>query len=197
MGAGCSGLAPFFKTLIMPISSHALLPYVVQELEKVKPHKVLDIGIGNGIYGALVWNYSEAFMNRIPRICGIEAWEAYDNHMWRLYDEIHLKPLQEFTTHHKFELIIMADVIEHLELKEGHQQIKRYKSMLSPGGVMIVSTPAVFVPQLPYKGNAYEVHKSLWTGEKFKALGFQEVRNERDTLFGELMLIYKFKQEDK
>lgn len=180
----------------MPISSHAILPYVVQEVENVQPRKVLDVGIGNGIYGALVYNYAEVFMGRRPRIVGVEPWQAYDNHLWRVYDEIHLKPLQEFTTSHKFELIILADVIEHMSLKEGHRQIRRLQGMLSPGGVLIVSTPAVFVAQGAYKGNVYEEHKCLWTPEKFKAHGFKKVP-EYKTLFGEEMLLFKFKQEEK
>lgn len=180
----------------MPISSHALLPYVVEEMLLAQPKKVLDVGIGNGIYGALVFNYADTLLKKIPKIIGVEAWEPYDNYLWRVYDEVHLKPLQEFVTHHKFELIIMMDVIEHFELKEGHKQLKRLKGMLSPGGVMIVSTPAIFVPQGAHAGNIYETHRSLWTGVDFKKIGFKALRPPNNSLFGEQMLIYKFKQED-
>lgn len=145
----------------------------------------------------MVYNYSEALFNRIPRIVGVEAWKPYGNPLWNIYDEMHNEMLESFVTHHKFELIVMMDVIEHLELKEGHKQLKRLQAMLSPGGVMIVSTPAIFVEQGAYAGNPFEEHKSLWTGEKFKKLGFKELRPEKNSLFGERMLIYKFKQEEK
>jgi len=180
----------------MPISSHAIIPYIVEEVLKVQPKRVLDVGIGNGIYGALIYNYASTLLKEIPRLIGIEPWEGYKNHLWEVYDEIHMKPVQEFTTHYKFELIIMADVIEHLNLNEGHKQIKRLQAMLSSGGVMIVSTPSIFVAQSTYKGNVLEEHKCLWTPEKFKAHGFRAIP-EYKTLFGELMLLYKFKKQEE
>ena len=180
----------------MPISSHAILPYIVEEVLKVQPKKVLDVGIGHGIYGALIFNYASTLLPQVPKLIGIEPWEPYNNHLWEVYDEVHLKPLQEFKTKHTFDLIIMADVIEHMKLNTGHLQISRCKKMLSPGGVMIISTPAIFQPQGAYMGNVYEEHKSLWDGRLFKMHGFRPIPTYK-TLFGEQMLIYKFKQEER
>lgn len=191
-------LVPLFKTDKMPISSHALLPYVVQELENTRPYKVLDLGLGNGIYGALVLNYSKILIGRIPWIVGVEAWGGYEGPLWECYDEIHRNRLQDFITDRKFELIIMMDVIEHLKLKEGRGQLIRYKSMLATGGVLLVSTPAVFCPQGAYEGNPYEEHKCLWKPKHFREMGFTAARDPEGSLFGEKMLIYKFtKQEEK
>lgn len=181
----------------MPISSHALLPYVIQELETLKPKSVLDLGIGNGIYGALIYNYSPIFMKRIPHLVGVEVWPPYESPLWEIYDEIHIEDLRHFTTHQKFDMIIMMDVIEHMKLPEGEMQLKKYKGMLRPGGLMIVSTPAIFVPQDAYEGNTYEIHRSLWNDDFFKRSQFTPLRDPRATLLGEKMLIYKFKQEEQ
>ena len=196
MGPGWC-LAPILKLRAMPISSHALLPYVVQEMLLVQPKKVLDIGIGNGIYGALIHNYASTLLKKIPRIVGVEVWGDYRCPLWDVYNEIHTVPLQNFVTHHKFELIIMMDVIEHLSIDEGQKQINRLKAMLSPGGVFIISTPAIFVAQGAYAGNPFEKHVSLWAPGHFRAFNFKPLRSPGDSLFGEKMLIYKFKQEDK
>jgi hypothetical protein len=180
----------------MPISSHALLPYVIQEMELVKPEYILDLGIGHGIYGALIWNYGEILCGSIPRIHGVEAWEDYECPMWEVYEHVYRVRLQDYTSTVKYDMIIMMDVIEHLSLKEGHQELERYKGMLSPNGVMIVSTPGVFVRQDAYKGNIFEEHKCLWTPEKFKMHDFVPARNPKSTLFGEFMLIYKYKKQE-
>ena len=180
----------------MPISSHAILPYVVEEVLRVQPKRVLDVGIGNGIYGALIYNYASTLLKEIPRLIGIEPWEPYRNHLWEVYDEVHLKPVQDFKTKQTFDVIICADVIEHLSANAGNLQIDRLKRMLSPGGVLIVSTPSIFVPQAAYKGNVLEEHKSLWTDIMFKRHGMRKVP-EYKSLYGEKMLLYKFKQEEK
>jgi predicted TPR repeat methyltransferase len=181
----------------MPISSHAIIPYVLQELEKVQTYKVLDVGIGSGMYGSLVWNYTKVLQGRIPYIVGVEPWEPYESPLWGCYNEIHKVPLGSFACHHKFDFIIMADVIEHMEPLEARQQVKRLKAMLSPSGVLIISTPSIFVPQEAWEGNDYEKHLSLWADADFKSMKMVPVRPARFSLMGESMLIYKFKQEVK
>lgn len=166
-------------------------------METVRPKRVLDIGIGSGFYGAAIWNYSKVLLPAIPQIFGIEPWEDYKNPMWDLYTGIDHVPLQTYTSHIKYDLIIMMDVIEHLDDDEAEIQVKRYMNMLAPGGSFIISTPAIFVAQGAWGGNKFEIHKSLWTHEKFKAAGFTPVRPPQASLFGEQMLIYRYKQEVK
>jgi len=177
----------------MPISSHAVIPYILEEVLRKRPKHILDLGIGNGIYGALIYNYGTTILDALPRLVGVEGWGAYEGPLWDCYDEIHVEDLREFTTTQLFDIIIMADVIEHFSLIEGEKQLKRYKAMLRPKGVMIISTPAIFVPQGAHEGNALEQHKSLWTDPFFKRSGFAPLETYKRSTLGEKMHIYKFK----
>lgn len=181
----------------MPISSHAILPYVVSEFEAQKPDTVLDLGIGNGIFGAMVYNYSEIFMGKMPCLIGVEAWKFYKGPLWDCYTDVFITPIEDYELIEKWDMIVMLDVLEHWNRKDGRVQLERFKKALNPGGVFVVSTPAIFCKQGAYKGNPYEEHKSLWTPEAFGKAGFVPVRKPRLSILGECMLIYKFKQEDK
>ena len=46
----------------------------------------------------------------------------------------------------QFDLIILFEVIEHLELEEGVAMLRRLKELLVSGGTMVISTPNVFNP---------------------------------------------------
>lgn len=181
----------------MPISSHALLPWIVEEFQLQQPRTILDLGIGNGLFGALVMNYSDVFFDRKPCLIGVEGWNDYRNPMWKCYSDVFVEKIQDYEIMEKWDMIVMMDVIEHFDLKEGSEQILRFQRALNPGGIFLISTPRVFVKQEPYKGNELEVHKSCWAHTNFEALRFKPVKPPKHSLFGEKMLIYKFKQEDK
>jgi len=177
----------------MPISSHAVIPFILEETLKRKPQSVLDIGIGNGMYGALIYNYATTLMPWIPVIKGIEAWPEYRNPMWELYHEVIIKDvnLVEFAPG-TFDVIIMADVIEHMDEAVGQALIAKIKTWLSPSGILLVSTPGIFIKQGPYKGNKYEVHKSLWNNGQAEKAGLELVKPADHTVLGEIMLVYKY-----
>lgn len=178
----------------MPISSHAVIPYILEEAFLKKPKRVLDIGIGNGIYGALINNYATVLLDRIPTIIGIEPWRDYRGPMWDLYHEVintDVNLIQDGPVK-DMDVIIMADVIEHMDLDVGHELIRKLKTWLAPGGILLISTPGVFVEQGAYKGNKYEIHKSLWTQAEAEKSGMEMVKPADHTLFGEQMLVFKY-----
>lgn len=177
----------------MPISSHAILPYIIEEVLKVKPKRVLDLGIGNGMIGAAVYNYATTLLDEMPFIHGVEAWKGYKGPMWDCYDLVEICDIRALNLNGSvYDAIIMADVIEHLDVQEGREALNRLKFKLSKGGVMVVSTPGIFVKQGAHKGNIFETHKCLWSPERFKSLGFVPVRPPQTSILGEKMLIYKF-----
>ena len=46
----------------------------------------------------------------------------------------------------QFDLIILFEVIEHLELEQGVKMLGRLRELLAPGGKLIISTPNTFNP---------------------------------------------------
>jgi SAM-dependent methyltransferase len=46
----------------------------------------------------------------------------------------------------QFDLIILFEVIEHLELEEGVEMLRRLHELLVDGGMLIISTPNIFNP---------------------------------------------------
>lgn len=175
----------------MPISANSILPFVVNKFITRNPQKTLDLGIGNGIIGALFYNYATVLLNKVPHVTGVEAWADYKNPMWELYNYVYVQDLRD-PLDGKFDMIVMLDVIEHLHINEGRAQIKRYKEMLNPGGIFIVSTPSIFCKQGAYKGNDHETHRSLWTMAEFSSLGM--TKSDYTPLFGELMLMYEYEK---
>jgi len=185
-----------FKSTQMPISSHAVIPYIVQEFELRKPKRILDIGIGHGIYGALLRNYEEILTGGPCDIHGVEAWPDYEGPMWQCYDRIMMGDIRTLEIPFSYDMIIMADVIEHMSLKEAHICIEKLKTYLTTTGVLIISTPAIFLRQGAYKGNPYEQHRCLFGPDMFLQHQMIPVRPPKATTFGELMLIYKYKNQE-
>jgi 2-polyprenyl-3-methyl-5-hydroxy-6-metoxy-1,4-benzoquinol methylase len=181
----------------MPISSYTVLPEVAYQLSKRfgQIKTVLDVGIGFGIYGALVRNYLDSGVLPFKtRLDGVEAWAKYRNPMWANYHHVYEQPLQDVKFERKYDFIIMCDVIEHFDKEEGKEQIKRLISQLNPKGQLIVSTPAIFCEQGAAHGNKFETHKSLWTKEDFSELGFDLIKNGKKDKWEHLMLCAIYEQ---
>lgn len=164
----------------MPVSSFAVIPYVIDKLTKNNPKTVLDLGVGNGMYGNLVKNYlpnSEVF--------GIEAWSGYRSHMWDAYNSVIIGDIiEELPNLGTFDFIIMADVIEHFEKTKGREVVDM---ILSRSEHSIISTPDVFCEQGAVGGNEYETHKSLWKPED---LPEYEPLIDGPCKFGHIMQVY-------
>lgn len=169
----------------MPISSFSVIPDVVHELQQAK--RVLDIGIGNGMYGCLIRNY-------LPdsHITGIEGFAGYNNKMWACYDHIIIGivpgVLDELVK--GFDAIVMCDVIEHFDKEQGLIVVERLKALLHKGGKLIISTPSIFVHQGAVYGNDLEQHKSLWSAEELP--GFVAVRSPECDKYGHYMNVFVF-----
>jgi len=152
----------------MPISSYVVIPEVTNNLIVKNPKTVLDVGIGNGLYGCIVKNYLPS-----SHIVGIEGFKSYDNPMWLLYDEVITEKAPEAfkNINKKFDAIIMCDVIEHFEEEEGLNVVEDLKKMLNKDGILIITTPSIFCKQGAVNGNRLEIHRSLWEAiPEFKAL---------------------------
>ena len=149
----------------MPTSAPSLLGWVFEKVEHLRPTSVLDIGIGFGKYGFLTKEYASV---RHPaslsgcHLVGVEPFQSYITPLCRLiYDEIRIgDALHMDFSHDKFDLIIMADVIEHFEKPDGLRLLHDLKKVSKK---LIITTPIVFSRQDACFGNDYEIHRSVWS----------------------------------
>lgn len=160
----------------MPISHSQQLNEVTQILMVTKPDSVLDIGAGFGKYGVLareyleLWDGREKYLDWKRRIDAIEVFKEYVTPLYDfIYDNTYIgnaiEIVPKLTAH--YDLILLIDIIEHLDYKEGMQLLK---DCLKAGHNVLVSTPKDIGHQDDKFGNPYEEHKFQWTEKLFQSL---------------------------
>lgn len=182
----------------MPIGCTSLIPYVAQDLFHRRPSSVLDLGMGYGLYGAVVRNYCgdlEPRTTRHTRLVGVEGFPGYDNLLWKLYDiiydgvtvERYLREASEL-----FDVVLLMDVLEHFDKPEGVDVLERCKQRLNPGGLLWVGTPGIWQEQGAVFGNSLETHRCLWSADELRAAGLEIVLNGSRDTHGNRMLLAKY-----
>lgn len=154
---------------LVPTSNLELAPRIVHLVETADPHRsILDVGPGFGKYGILLREY----LNRKPeRLDAIEVEPSYVTpRLEALYDELVVGDVRDHG--HAFfaayDLVLLVDVIEHLEKDEGLELLERI-----PGRV-VVCTPEEFFSNGPGLPDS-ETHRSLWTRADFESVRPVEV----------------------
>ena len=138
----------------------------------LRPHSVLDIGIGYGKYGVLAREFLEFWLEYKPyeerkiKIDGIEAFPQYVNAGHRYYyDDIHIgNALDLVPTLGQYDLILIIDVLEHFTEKDGLELLRQCKSK---GKHILVSTPLDIGDQGAVFGNEFERHRFQWKKKHF------------------------------
>ena len=151
----------------MPTSDHHNIVPILSVIQNLQPRSVLDIGCGFGKYGVLIREYLDVWQERLEplswktHIVGVEAFAPYKNPIIEyVYDEVHVGPAEQVVPSlGSFDLVLIADVIEHLERSAAVALVKR---CLEISTVLIISTPREFYPQGDVFGNPYEIHRILW-----------------------------------
>lgn len=167
----------------MPVGCLSTLPHIISHLYGCNPQKILDLGIGTGLYGCAIRQWldnghpqflTEAYDagdygSRFTRVLiGVEIFEGYRNPCWQLYTKVHLTSIEAYLTGReaageKFDAILLTDVLEHFKAAEGRDILRAATAVLAPGGTLLVATPAVFFSQGAVYGNEYETHRSAWS----------------------------------
>lgn len=148
----------------MPIGSFVILPYIMLAAQQQQPKTILDVGIGYGIYGPAFRQWLDMGVKPYKTtIHGIEGFENYQSAAWQEYDAVYVQDIAQFETGGKYDLIVFTDVIEHFDKVKGYEVVNKLKGFLAPGGVLLIGTPAVWIPQDAVHGNNMECHRSLWT----------------------------------
>lgn len=155
----------------MPSSRYGSIPFVLDLVIKMQPKSILDCGIGFGKWGVLfreyldIWKVNKPFQERVTRIDGVEIFSEYENSVWKVYDNIYTGNIIDLIPElsvHKYDLLFMGDVIEHLDKEEGKNLLKE----LSYNHIIVI-TPLHVLKQETVYNNQYETHKSEWRYQDF------------------------------
>jgi 2-polyprenyl-3-methyl-5-hydroxy-6-metoxy-1,4-benzoquinol methylase len=145
------------------------------------PRRVLDIGKGFGKYGFLAHEYIGIDSKKRPdpsktlaeqSAIAIDAIESNRDYLWphvsQIYENVFVGRIEElYANLHGYDLILMLDVIEHIDKKVGSDVLTHF---LRDGATLVVSTPNVFFNQDLYE-SPDERHVSFWTPSDFRSLG--------------------------
>jgi hypothetical protein len=147
----------------MPTSNLEHSPAVMHFLGALQPLRILDIGIGCGIYGFLIRQYCEIMHGRFKKsdwqlqIDGVEIYEAYRNPVWDYaYDKVHVVDIRKIVNNlGMYDVVLCIDVLEHFILEEARQLSR---DLLSHTAVLIATTPSHKYTQGAWGGNEAERH---------------------------------------
>lgn len=170
----------------MPSSAIELLTPIMNEVIGLNPKSILDIGIGFGKYGFLCREYLDIRLatkepNRYSkweiRIDGIEIFTKYITEIQKLiYSNIYFgNALQVIDTLPDYDLILMIDVIEHLEKGTGKFLVAKARKKCS---ALIISVPNKLRKQEAVMGNVYEKHISTWAEADFKGAEIRKMKRQ-------------------
>jgi len=139
-----------------------LVDYLRNELSDC--NTVLDLGCG---YDSLI-QYCH-----VPFSVGVELFEPYIQESKK--KAIHNKYIKEDITKVEFEpksfdAILLVEVLEHLTKEEGYLLIKKMEKWAKKK--IIITTPNDYLPQDECDNNPLQEHKSGWSVEELKRLGF-------------------------
>jgi len=170
------------KTSSVASSFSSQIPCVVHLLDKLRPQTILDIGKGFGKYGFLVHEYvgidnqkqlnPELSMSQQSRVC-IDCIEVDRDlllpHLTQFYNNVFVGDVFDiYQTLPRYDLVLMIDVIEHLDKEKAISLLKYY---ISKRANIIIATPVEFFEQKLYESE-YENHISHWRKADFEKIGY-------------------------
>lgn len=111
---------------------------ILRELSRLQPvsgwQRLLDVGCGDGLF------FDE--LARFGSVEGVEPGSALLDPAGKWRSAIHTVPFDgAFQPPHRFDVILMLDVLEHLEDAEG--ALRHALRLLAPGGYVICTVPAL------------------------------------------------------
>ncbi len=107
-----------------------LLDVIAEELKE--DSAVLDVGA-----------FDRGLEDRIKKTCPDVVYKSMDIDRTMPHDYYSLDEIEE-----RFDVIVMAEVIEHLEFEEGVRMLGKLHSLLVRGGRLIVTTPNIHHPNM-------------------------------------------------
>jgi 2-polyprenyl-3-methyl-5-hydroxy-6-metoxy-1,4-benzoquinol methylase len=151
----------------------------VWDLKLIKrPSRLLKSLLRPGIRILDVGASDRRMEKRIKSVCPDILYKSMDIDRSNLHDYYSLAEIDE-----QFDLIILFEVIEHLELEEGVEMLEKLYGMLVDGGKLIISTPNIFHPNRFWTtathktAYSYEELGGVVLGQGFEVLGIYRTFN--------------------
>jgi hypothetical protein len=163
----------------MPVSDPGHISPVITEALRLRPNSVLDLGVGVGIYGALLRQYLDLNAGRLERptwesvIVGVEGFKHYQNLLWDMYSFIendNFSDPEQVIRYKGFDLVLMIDSLEHLDGRTGAWLLDTLVEMNKHVIVSVPIAPA-YLEQGAVHGNDLEIHRHNWTKADFEVRG--------------------------
>ncbi|MCX8026540.1 MAG: tetratricopeptide repeat-containing glycosyltransferase family protein [Thermodesulfovibrionales bacterium] len=161
----------------MPTSPYAHVGFVSAIFSGLRPKSILDVGIGFGKMGFIARDvldvmYNERYKKEDWRVVidGIEIFEPYiQEHQRFLYNNIYIGDAFEVIDRlGTYDLIIIGDVLEHLEKKKGWLFLD--KCCLHCNTAILINIPLGETQQGAIYNNEFETHLSYWYEEELTPL---------------------------
>jgi hypothetical protein len=165
----------FRDTARLPCSSHLGLSLALDHVVRLRPRRLLDIGVGFGKWGFLLreaLDYVEGRVEReqwTVRIDGIDA-HRYESPLldW-VYDDVRIADALDVTDELAgYDVVVIGDVIEHFEKEQG---VSLLDALLRQNRNVVLTTPLEFFEQ-HREDNPYEEHRSHWRIDDFARWAF-------------------------
>lgn len=170
----------------MPFSNADQITPIINEIRRVRPEKMLDVGCGLGVYGLLCRiqldlyddeNFYKTLAQEKEWRTRIDAIEGYKDYLkfipdW-VYNDIKIGNVLDVLPTIKddrYDLVLALAIIEHLSKEEGIFFLKELKRVSK---TIILSVPKDFHEQ-HVPDNPFETHKSHWTDTDLKDNGFNK-----------------------
>jgi hypothetical protein len=162
----------------MPVSDVSNIAPILNEVVRINPEGLIELGVGFGKYGALCREVLDAVHGRCRpdqwehRIFGLEGFMKYNNPVWGAYDQVFQGDFAQCADGIKgWPLVMMIDSLEHLEKAEAQTLLHQ---LVENNERVIISVPVGNCPQDGVFGNDYEKHRSTWSGPgEFSAYNYR------------------------
>jgi len=186
----------------MPTGDYNYIPFILSKIRKINPKKILEIGPGFGKWGVLIREYLEVYKNLrfhkkdwLIQLDAVEICPYYKNKLKDfIYNHVYWRSVQKFIEkppETDYDLVIMIDVLEHMNKKEGSRVLQGLQRISNN---LIVEVPGVLYSKISkwHKINPYEDHKCCWNRKELENIGFQTINKFENGPF-----IAHWKEENK
>lgn len=161
----------------MPVSDQQSISAIMKEVCRLRPKKVLDLGVGWGKYGVLCREMLDIEAGRLNKeewttaIIGYEGFEKYRNPIHDYaYDAVYYMNFLDAMPHANHDVVLMIDSLEHIDKPAGQFFLDH---LLKRNKHVIVSCPTgqYYMEQGAVNGNEFERHRAHWEPVDFEVRG--------------------------